>query len=207
MHPRRVVPSLAALALAACAQKPVPSPTTTTTEGRPGAGASAAPAPNAARASSLHELSAKAIDGTEVPLATYKGKVVLVVNVASQCGYTPQYEGLEKLYEKNQERGFVILGFPSNEFGGQEPGTNAEIATFCRSKYGVAFPMFAKVETKGAGASPIYKLLTADHGEPKWNFHKYLVGKDGKVRAAYPSAVTPADEKLAQALDAALAER
>ena len=147
------------------------------------------------------------LDGTEVPLATYKGKVVLVVNVASQCGYTPQYEGLEKLYEKNKERGFVILGFPSNEFGGQEPGTNAEIATFCRSKYGVAFPMFAKVETKGAGASPIYKLLTADHGEPKWNFHKYLVGKDGKVRAAYPSAVTPADEKLAQAIDAALAER
>lgn len=204
MHPRCVVPSIAALALVACAQKPVPSPTSTT-EATP---ASAGSAPSAAsRAASLHELSAKAIDGTEVPLSTYKGKVVLVVNVASQCGYTPQYEGLEKLYEKNKDRGFVILGFPSNEFGGQEPGTNAEIATFCRSKYGVAFPMFAKVETKGAGASPIYKLLTADHGEPKWNFHKYLVGKDGKVRAAYPSAVTPADEKLAQAIDAALAEK
>ncbi len=196
--------ALAVPLFVACAQKPAPSSgagSTTATSAPAPAGSAAAPS-----SGSLWDLSAKAIDGAETPLSTYKGKVALVVNVASECGYTPQYAGLEKLYEKYKDRGFYVLGFPSNEFGGQEPGTNPEIATFCRSKYGVAFPMFAKVETKGANASPVYKLVTANHGEPKWNFHKYLVGKDGKVRGAYPSAVTPEDGKLLQAIEAALAE-
>lgn len=205
---------LLALALplaAACAQKPSPSSgagSTTATSAAPPSGStptSTVTSP-ATASGSLWDLSAKAIDGAETPLSTYKGKVALVVNVASECGYTPQYAGLEKLYEKYKDRGFFVLGFPSNEFGGQEPGTNGEIATFCRSKYGVAFPMFSKVETKGPNASPVYKLVTAGHGEPKWNFHKYLVGKDGKVRGAWPSAVTPEDAKLAQAIEAALAE-
>lgn len=153
---------------------------------------------------SLYELSAKTLDGKDQPLSNYKGKVTLVVNVASQCGYTPQYEGLEKLYEDLGKKGVVVLGFPSNEFGGQEPGTPEEIQTFCRTKFGVKFPMFEKVETKGKGQHPVYAFLTKKHGEPKWNFHKYLVGKDGKVIAAFPSKVAPDSAELKAALDQAL---
>jgi glutathione peroxidase len=200
LHSKVVALACSVVALAACS-KPSPSASTTTATS-----ATSVTTANAAPSASLWELSAKGIDGKDVALSTYKGKVVLAVNVASECGYTPQYEGLEKLYEKYKDKGFFVLGFPSNEFGGQEPGSNSEIATFCKSKYGVTFPMFAKIETKGANASPVYKLLTANHGEPKWNFHKYLVGKDGRVRMAYPSKVKPDDAELTKAIDVALAE-
>ena len=153
---------------------------------------------------SLYDLSANTIDGTPKNLSDYKGKVVLVVNTASACGYTPQYAGLEQLYQDYKDKGVVVLGFPSNDFGGQEPGTAAEIKTFCEKKYHVTFPMFAKVKTKGDGQSPVYAFLVAGHGEPKWNFHKYLVGKDGKVRAAFPSAVKPDSAELKGAIEAAL---
>ncbi len=154
---------------------------------------------------SLHELTANLLNGTPQPLSTYKGKVVLVVNTASECGYTPQYAGLEKLYESYKDKGFVILGFPSNDFGAQEPGTATEIATFCKKNYGVTFPMFAKVATKGADQAPVYKFLAPTDGGPKWNFHKYLVGKDGKILHAYPSKVAPESADLHKDIDAALA--
>jgi glutathione peroxidase len=157
-------------------------------------------------AMSLHELTAPNIDGKPTSLAEYKGKVVLVVNVASQCGYTPQYTGLEKLWQDYKAKGVVVVGFPSNDFGAQEPGTEAEIKTFCSTKYSVTFPLFAKVKTHGDGQSPVYRFLTAKHGEPKWNFHKYIVGKDGQVRAAFPSKIAPDDAQIRAALDAALAQ-
>jgi glutathione peroxidase len=154
---------------------------------------------------SLHELTVNTLQGKPQPLAAYQGKVLLIVNVASECGYTPQYGGLEKLYQEYKDKGLVILGFPSNEFGAQEPGTSAEIAAFCKKNYGVTFPMFEKIATKaGAQQSPVYKLLTQKQPEPKWNFHKYLVGKDGQVRASFPSKVAPESKELRDALDAAL---
>jgi glutathione peroxidase len=153
---------------------------------------------------SFNDLTANTLDGTPKNLSDYKGKVLVVVNTASECGYTPQYAGLQQLYESYKDKGVVVLGFPSNDFGGQEPGTAAEIKTFCEKKYHVTFPMFAKVKTKGEGQSPVYKFLTAKHGEPKWNFHKYVVGKDGQVRAAFPSAVKPDSRELKEAIDAAL---
>jgi len=155
-------------------------------------------------AKSLHELTAVDIDGKPQPLANYKGKVLLVVNVASQCGYTGQYTGLEKLYQDYKAKGVVLLGFPSNDFGGQEPGTEQEIKTFCSTKYNVTFPMFSKVKTKGDAQSPVYQFLAAKNGEPKWNFHKYVVGKDGQVQKAFPSSTKPEDADLRAALDAAL---
>jgi len=151
----------------------------------------------------FYALTATTLDGAKQPLSAYKGKVALVVNVASQCGFTPQYAGLEKLYEQYKDKGFVILGFPSNDFGGQEPGTSAEIKKFCSTKYNVTFPMFEKVKTKGPGQSPIYTLLT-QKGEPQWNFHKYLIDKHGSVTAAFPSKVAPDSPELRQAIDAAL---
>lgn len=149
-------------------------------------------------------LKAETIDGAEQPLSAYKGKVVLVVNTASECGFTPQYAGLEKLWKDYKNKDFVLLGFPSNDFGGQEPGTAAEIKKFCSVKFGVTFPLFAKVKTKGDGQSDVYKFLAAKHGEPKWNFHKYLVGKDGQVINAFPSKVTPESDELRSAIKAAL---
>jgi glutathione peroxidase len=153
---------------------------------------------------SLHELTANTLAGKPQPLSVYKDKVVLVVNTASECGFTPQYAGLEKLYEEYQARGLVILGFPSNDFGKQEPGSAEQIQKFCQMNYGVKFPMFEKVKTKGEGQSPVYAFLTAKHGVPKWNFHKYLVGKDGQVLHAFPSAIAPDSRELHDALDAAL---
>lgn len=153
----------------------------------------------------LHTLKAKRLDGTEEALSTYAGKVVLVVNTASECGYTPQYAPLEALYEKYKDRGFTVLGFPSNDFGGQEPGSAADIAAFCKSKYGVTFPLFDKVKTKGDGQSPVYALLAQAKGEPKWNFHKYLVDKQGNVVAAWPSAVRPDSAEITQAIEEQLA--
>ena len=153
---------------------------------------------------SFHDLSAKTIDLKDQSLSAYKGKVLLVVNTASECGNTPQYADLERLHQKLAPKGFSVVGFPSNDFGGQEPGSEADIKKFCSLKYKVTFPMFAKVKTKGEGKSPVYQFLTANHGEPKWNFHKYLVGKDGKVIAAFPSKVKPESDELRAAIDAAL---
>ena len=165
----------------------------------------ATPTPES-NAMSFHDLSANSLDGKKTDLSQYKGKVLLVVNTASECGYTPQYEGLEKLYEQYKDKGLVVLGFPSNEFGGQEPGSSAQIAEFCRSKYSIQFPMFEKVATKsGTEQSPVYKFLTAKHGEPKWNFTKYLVGKDGQVKAMFPSKVTPESAELRGAIDGEIA--
>ena len=139
-------------------------------------------------------------------LCQYGGKVALVVNTASYCGYTSQYEGLEALYAKYRDRGLVVLGFPSNDFGGQEPGGSKQIADFCFNTYGVKFPMFAKSVVTGKKANPLHAQLASATGEaPEWNFHKYLVGKDGKVIASYASKVTPLDGKLVGAIEKALA--
>ena len=154
---------------------------------------------------SLYSLKTTALDGKPADLAQYKGKVALVINVASQCGLTPQYAGLEKLHEELKGRGFTVLGFPSNDFGGQEPGTSEEIATFCKKNYGVTFPMFSKLVTKaGPDQSPIYSWLGQTGNLPKWNFSKYLIGKDGKVVAFFPSNVTPESPELRQAIEGAL---
>jgi glutathione peroxidase len=155
---------------------------------------------------SLYDLTVNTLSGKPQPLASYKGKVALVVNVASECGFTPQYAGLEALYQEYSPKGLVVLGFPSNQFGAQEPGSAEEIQAFCQKNYGVQFPMFEKVATKGAGQSPVYQLLSEKHGEPRWNFHKYLVGKDGSVKHAFPSKVAPDAQELRAAIDAALAE-
>lgn len=156
-------------------------------------------------AASLYDFSMKSIDGTDVPLADYKGKVVLVVNTASQCGFTPQYEALESVYQKYKNDGFVVLGFPANNFGAQEPGTNAEIKTFCTRKYHVDFPMFAKTDVKGPDENPLYKYLTTEKGgEIKWNFTKFLIGKDGQIAARFEPAVKPDSPEVTSAIEQAL---
>lgn len=157
-------------------------------------------------ANSVHEFSMKSIDGKQSSLADYKGKVVLFVNVASQCGYTPQYSGLQALYEKYQSKGLVVVGVPSNDFGSQEPGSDAEIKTFCSRNYNVTFPMLSKVAVKGSGKVPLYEYLTQTGGEVKWNFTKFLVGKDGKVRARFESGTKPDSKELTGAIEKALAE-
>jgi glutathione peroxidase len=146
------------------------------------------------------------LNGKQESLSGYKGKVLLVVNTASECGFTPQYAGLEKLHQEYKDKGVVVMGFPSNDFGGQEPGTSEQIAQFCERKFKVTFPMFEKVKTKGEGRSPVYEFLARKHGEPQWNFHKYVVGKDGQVKAAFPSSVKPDSAELKKALDGALKE-
>ena len=151
------------------------------------------------------DLNAQTLRGADQPFAEFKGKAALVVNVASECGYTPQYDGLERLHEAYKDKGLLVLGFPCNQFGAQEPGNADQIESFCRTQFGVKFPMFAKVEVKGAGQSPVYAFLAEGHGEPKWNFHKYLVGRDGSVVAAYGSAVEPESAELKAAIEAALA--
>jgi len=155
---------------------------------------------------SLYRLATKSLEGQPADLKSYAGKVALVVNVASQCGFTPQYAGLEKLYGDLKGRGFVVLGFPSNDFGGQEPGTAVEIRQFCSLNYDVTFPLFEKVVTRaGAGQSPVYANLQKQSGElPGWNFAKYLVGKDGKVVKFYKSGVKPDDAGLRKDIEAAL---
>lgn len=153
----------------------------------------------------------KTIDGKDQPLAEFKGKVVLIVNVASKCGFTPQYEGLEALYKSKKDAGLVILGFPANDFGGQEPGTNQEIKTFCEAKYKVDFPMFSKIEVTGAAQEPLYRQLAAQPapvgGDPKWNFTKFLVNRKGEVVARFDSRIKPDDEALRKKLDELLAEK
>ncbi len=157
----------------------------------------------------LYAIDAKALDGSDGNLAQYKGKVALVVNVASECGFTKQYSGLEQLWRDYKDKGVVVLGFPSNEFGGQEPGDAAAIQAFCTKNYGVTFPLFAKIEVKkGAGQSPVYQYLTSAAGaEPNWNFCKYLVGKNGRVLKFWKSPTTPESAELRGAVDAALASK
>ena len=155
---------------------------------------------------SLYDLEARRLDGGPGKLDEFRGKVTLVVNVASECGFTPQYAGLQKLHEELAGDGFAVLGFPSNEFGGQEPGTPEQIRTFCDRNYQVTFPLFAKVETKpGPGQSPVYAFLTRAGDVPNWNFCKYLVGKDGVVREFFPSKVAAEDRRLRNAIAEALA--
>lgn len=145
---------------------------------------------------SVFDFKMKDIKGKEKSLADYRGKVLLIVNVASKCGLTPQYKGLQELYDKYHSKGLEILGFPSNDFMGQEPGTEAEIVEFCDMNYGVKFPMFGKIAVKGEAIAPLYKFLTEDSGQPgeiKWNFHKFLVDKNGVVVANIHPKTEPAD--------------
>jgi glutathione peroxidase len=156
---------------------------------------------------SLYDYQVHALDGTPADLGKYKGFVSLVVNVASHCGFTPQYAGLVKLQDDYRDKGFNILAFPSNDFGGQEPGTPQEITQFCATKYHVNFPMFEKVDVKGDNKAPVYQFLTNGFPEPTWNFCKYLIGKDGKVIKEYPSPITPEDTGLRADIDAAIAAK
>jgi glutathione peroxidase len=143
-----------------------------------------------------------------VSLCQFQGKVLLVVNTASECGYTPQYEGLEKLYRRYRDKGFAVLGFPANDFGGQEPGSNKEIAQFCRLNYGVTFPMFAKTSVVGVNANPLYRALALRTGKPpRWNFHKYLLDRAGQPVAVFESAVDPADPRITSQVEKLLAGR
>jgi glutathione peroxidase len=161
-------------------------------------------------ASSVHEFTLDSIDGKPMPLSAYKGKVMLLVNVASKCGYTPQYTGLQSLYSKYKDQGFVIVGVPANNFGGQEPGTEAEIQQFCSRTYNVTFPMTKKVSVKGGDMTPLYGYLTTAYpavaGDVKWNFTKFLVGKDGKVISRFESKVTPDSSEMTSAIEKALSQ-
>ena len=153
------------------------------------------------------------LDGKPVNLARYEGSVVLVVNVASQCGYTPQYEGLQELHKRYSSRGLRLLGFPSNDFGQQEPGTNAEIADFCKKNFGVEFDMFSKINVVGGAKAPLYKYLTSAQTNPKfageieWNFEKFLIGRNGQVLARFKSPVEPLSKELTSAIEDALAAK
>ena len=158
-------------------------------------------------AKTAHDYAFDTIDGAPLPLSSFKDKVVLVVNTASACGLTPQYDGLETLYSDYKDKGLVVLGVPSNDFAGQEPGTEAEIAGFCSLTYGVDFPMTAKNTVKGKGAHPFYawaRERLGEAAEPTWNFHKILIGKDGRPIAAFAPRTNPQDEVLTQAIEAAL---
>lgn len=162
-------------------------------------------------ATSLDSIPLKDIDGKETSLKAYQGKVLLIVNVASKCGYTPQYKGLEALQEKYKGKGFTVLGFPCNQFGGQEPGSNAEIKEFCSSTYNVTFPMFDKLEVNGPNRHPLYVALAGKEspfpGDIKWNFGKFLIGRDGKIIKRFESKTTPESPEMKQAIEAALAAK
>jgi glutathione peroxidase len=162
-------------------------------------------------ASSIYDFTLPSIDGKPMPLSSFKGKVVLMVNVASKCGYTPQYSALEAIYQKYKDRGLVILGFPANNFGAQEPGTNEEIKTFCSTKYQVTFPLYAKVSVKGEDTTPLYQYVTRDAnpavaGEIKWNFTKFLVDRSGKVVQRFEPAVKPDSPEVAGAIEKMLGQ-
>ncbi|MEO8043064.1 MAG: glutathione peroxidase [Acidobacteriota bacterium] len=160
---------------------------------------------------SILDFKMKDIDGNDVKLKKYKGDVLLVVNTASKCGYTPQYEGLQATYEKYKDQGFYVLGFPANNFGGQEPGTEKEIKEFCESKYKVTFPMFAKISVKGADQDPLYAYLTGKETNPEfagditWNFNKFLIDRKGKIVARFSSKDKPESEAVTQAIEKYLA--
>lgn len=159
---------------------------------------------------SVHDFTMAGIDGENIELGKYKGKVLLVVNVASKCGLTPQYKGLQEIYKKYKDKGFVVLGFPANNFRKQEPGSNSEIKNFCSVNYGVEFPMFSKISVKGNDIHPLYRFLTGKAGNPKfageirWNFDKFLVDKNGKVIHRFHPKTKPGDAKVTQAIEAAL---
>ena len=156
-------------------------------------------------ASGIYEFTLNSIDGQPAPLGAYKGKVLLLVNVASKCGFTPQYKALEAVYEKYKDQGLVVIGFPANNFMGQEPGTNEEIKTFCSSKYMVTFPMYGKISVKGADQAPLYKYLTDNTGgDIKWNFTKILVDGNGKIISRFESKVEPDAPELVGAIEKAL---
>ncbi len=163
-------------------------------------------------AKTIYDFSAKTIDGKTRSLADYRGKVALIVNVASECGLTPQYTGLEQLHEAYASKGLAILGFPANEFGAQEPGTDDQIKTFCSTNYGVKFDMFSKVKVKGAGIDPLFAFLTSAQDNPrfagdiKWNFNKFLVGKDGAVIARFEPPVEPTSADVKGAIEKALSQ-
>ena len=162
------------------------------------------------KAKSMYDFTLKNAKGQDVKLEEFRGQVVMLVNVASKCGYTPQYEGLQKIYERYRAQGFTILAFPANNFGAQEPGTNEEIQEFCRINYGVTFPVFSKISVKGDDQHPLYKYLTGRDTNPefagdiKWNFGKFLVGRDGRIVARFESADKPEDAKVTQAIEQAL---
>ena len=162
-------------------------------------------------AKSVHEFTVKTIRGADKKLADYKGKVMLIVNVASECGLTPQYKGLEELHETYAAKGLSVLGFPANEFGAQEPGTEGQIQEFCTTHYGVKFDMFSKVKVKGDGIDPLFQYLTSSDTDPKfagdikWNFNKFLVGKNGEVLARFEPKVEPTSPEVKAAIEKALA--
>jgi len=148
------------------------------------------------------------LKGEPVSLCEFRGKVLLIVNTASECGYTPQYEGLEKLYRRYRDKGFAVLGFPANDFGGQEPGSNKEIAQFCRVNYGITFPVFEKTSVVGANANPLFQELAAKTGQPpRWNFHKYLLDNSGRPVAVFESAVEPEDPRVTTQIEKLLGAR
>lgn len=159
---------------------------------------------------SVYDFKMKNIDGSEVKLETYKGKVVMIVNTASKCGLTPQYEALQAVYDKYKDKDFVVLGFPSNNFMGQEPGTDTEIKEFCTLKYKVSFPMFSKISVKGTDQHPLYTYLTNEKSDPgfsgdiSWNFEKFLISKDGKTLARFSPSTKPDDAKIIEAIEKAL---
>jgi glutathione peroxidase len=158
-------------------------------------------------AKNAYDFTFRAIDGGALPLSGFRGKALLVVNVASQCGLTPQYEGLEALWKHKRDKGLVVLGVPANDFGAQEPGTEQEIKTFCETRFSVDFPMTAKEHVIGPEAHPLYKWVVAELGEdaaPKWNFHKYLFGRDGTIAGTFGSRMTPDAAELDAAIDEAL---
>jgi glutathione peroxidase len=161
-----------------------------------------------ARAGSIQGITVKDINGKDTALSTYKGKVLLVVNVASRCGLTPQYKALEEVYTKYKPKGLVVLGFPCNQFAGQEPGTNEEIKKFCSSQYNVTFPLFDKIEVNGANRHPLYVALAGKDspypGDIKWNFGKFLIGKDGQILKRFEPKTTPDSPEVTQAIEAAL---
>ena len=163
----------------------------------------------AASAQSIYGIKLKDLDGKDTTLSNYKGKVLLIVNVASKCGFTKQYTGLEAIYQKYKAQGFAVLGFPCNQFGGQEPGSNEEIKQFCSGKYHVTFPLFDKIEVNGDKRHPLYTALAGKDsphpGDIKWNFTKFLIGKDGKLLQRFESAVTPESPELTAAIAAAIA--
>ena len=158
----------------------------------------------------IYDFTARTADGSPAPLADYRGKVLLIVNTASKCGFTPQYEGLEALYRKHQDQGLVVLAFPCNQFGGQEPGDAAEIASFCALTYDVTFPVLAKIDVNGPSADPLYAFLTHEKrgllgsAAIKWNFTKFLIGRDGRVLARFEPPVKPDDTQVVAAIETAL---
>jgi glutathione peroxidase len=196
-----IVAAVIGLGVAGASTINTPAPAEPAPKPQPIAAAAPAPAPQSA-----YEFKLTAIDGSPLPLDQFRGQVVLLVNTASMCGFTPQYDGLQKLQEQYAAKGFTVLGVPSDDFGGQEYADNKQIAAFCESRFGITFPMAEQADVKGDKAIPLFRWASAATGsEPRWNFHKYLIGRDGKAIAAYGSRVAPQSAELTQAIETALA--